>query len=145
VGLKIVEFARHLDEIDHGRAPFFRLGWVADYPDPESFLNLYYGKLVPSDSTAASPLNSTRYRNPQFDKLFETARSQLDRHHRNELFAKAEQIAIADAPMLLLFYDEDYRLLQPYVQGYRNNAMDRRQYAYVWFDRTRLHKMATSI
>ena len=145
VGLKIVEFARHLDEIDHGRAPFFRLGWVADYPDPESFLNLYYGKLIPSDSTAASPLNSTRYRNPQFDKLFETARSQLDRHHRNELFAKAEQIAIADAPMLLLFYDEDYRLLQPYVQGYRNNAMDRRQYAYVWFDRTRLRKMTTSI
>ena len=144
VGLKIVEFARHLDEIDHGRAPFFRLGWVADYPDPESFLNLYYGKLVPSDPTAASPLNSTRYRNPRYDELFEAARSQLDRRRRNELFAQAEQVAIADAPMLLLFYDEDYRLLQPYVRGYRNNAMDRRQYVYVWFDRHSLEAIVTS-
>lgn len=144
VSLKIVEFARHLDEIDHGRAPFFRLGWVADYPDPESFLNLYYGKLVPRDPTAASPLNSTRYRIPRYDALFEAARSQLDRHHRNELFAQAEQVAIADAPMLLLFYDEDYRLLQPYVRGYRNNAMDRRQYMYIWFDGHSLEAMATS-
>jgi peptide/nickel transport system substrate-binding protein len=135
IGLKMVEFARHLDEIDHGRAPFFRLGWIADYPDPESFLNLFYGKLVPRDSSAPSPLNSTRYRNPRYDELFESARRTLDRHQRNQLFARAEQIAIADAPMVLLFYDEDYRLLQPYIRGYRNNAMDRRQYAYVWFDR----------
>ncbi|MCX7929260.1 MAG: ABC transporter substrate-binding protein [Chlorobi bacterium] len=134
VGLKLVEFARHLDEIDHGRAPFYRLGWIADYPDPESFLNLFYGKLVPSDSTAPSPLNSTRYRNKLYDEVFEAARRVLDRQQRNQLFARAEQIAIADAPILLLFYDEDYRLLQPYVRGYRNNAMDRRQYVYVWFD-----------
>lgn len=140
IGLRIVEFARHLDEIDHGRTPFFRLGWIADYPDPESFLNLYYGKLVPTDSAAASPLNSTRYRNARFDVLFEAARGTLDRQRRNKLFAQAEQVAITDAPMLLLFYDEDYRLLQPYVRGYRNNAMDRRQYVYVWFDRNAIAK-----
>lgn len=138
IGLRIVEFARHLDDIDHGHAPFFRLGWIADYPDPESFLNLFYGKLVPSDSTAPSPLNSTRYVNPRYDALFEQARRTLNRIARNELFAQAEQIAIADAPMVLLFYDEDYRLLQPYVRGYRPNAMDKRQYAYVWFDRAAL-------
>jgi peptide/nickel transport system substrate-binding protein len=138
IGLKIVEFARHLDEIDHGRTPFYRLGWIADYPDPESFLNLFYGKLVPNDSSAASPINSTRYRNPRYDSLFERSRGRLDRRQRAELFADAEQIAIADAPMLLLFYDEDYRLLQPYVRGYQNNAMDRRLYVYVWFDRTSL-------
>lgn len=140
IGLRVVEFARHLDEIDHGRTPFFRLGWIADYPDPESFLNLWYGKLVPADSTAASPLNSTRYRNARYDALFEAARGILDRQRRHELFAQAEQVAMADAPMVLLFYDEDYRLLQPYVRGYRNNAMDRRQYAYIWFDRNAIAK-----
>ncbi len=141
VGLKMVEFARHLDEIDHGRAPFFRLGWIADYPDPESFLNLFYGKLVPNDSTAISPINSTRYRNPRYDAKFESARRILDHKQRAEHFAEAEQIAIADAPMVLLFYDEDYRLLQPYVRGYRNNAMDRRQYVYIWFDRAALQSL----
>jgi hypothetical protein len=42
---------------------------------------------------------------------------------------------MADAPMLMIFYDEDYRFIQPYVRDYRNNAMDRRMYKYVWFDR----------
>ena len=39
-----------------------------------------------------------------------------------------------DAPFLLTFYDEDYRLVQPYVVGLRNNAMDKRSYKNVWFN-----------
>ncbi|MEN3026975.1 MAG: ABC transporter substrate-binding protein [Chlorobiota bacterium] len=132
VELRQVEFAQHLKEIDAGRVPFFRLGWVADYPDPENFLNLFYGKLVPAKGTDISPINSTRYRNPSFDALLEQALSTPDRQRRMELYRQAEQLAIGDAPMIILFYDEDYRLLQPYVAGYRNNAMDRRFYKYVW-------------
>ncbi|MBK8552448.1 MAG: ABC transporter substrate-binding protein [Ignavibacteria bacterium] len=67
--LNIIQFAQHLDNIDAGRADFFRLGWIADYPDPENFLNLYYGKNVPKDPKAISPINSTRYQNPEFDAL----------------------------------------------------------------------------
>jgi len=132
VELRQVEFAQHLREIDAGRVPFFRLGWVADYPDPENFLNLFYGKLVPERREDISPINSTRYRNPAFDALLEKALATTDRQQRMELYRQAEQIAIEDAPMMILFYDEDYRLLQPYVAGYRNNAMDRRFYKYVW-------------
>lgn len=137
VKLKQVEWARHLEEIDAGKAEFFRLGWVADYPDPENFLNLLYGKLVPKDS-GISPINSTRYQNPEFDRVFEEALRTLDKRKRMELYAKAEQIAIYDAPMLLIFYDEDYRFVQPYVRDYRNNAMDRRFYKFVWFDAEQL-------
>ncbi len=132
VELRQVEFAQHLREIDAGRVPFFRLGWVADYPDPENFLNLFYGKLVPDRDEDISPINSTRYRNPAFDALFEEALVTTDRQRRMELYRQAEQLALDDAPLLVLFYDEDYRLLQPYVAGYRNNAMDRRFYKYVW-------------
>lgn len=132
VELRQVEFAQHLQEIDAGRVPFFRLGWVADYPDPENFLNLFYGKLVPDRDEDISPINSTRYRNPAFDALFEEALATTDRQRRMELYRQAEQLALEDAPLLVLFYDEDYRLLQPYVAGYRNNAMDRRWYKYVW-------------
>ncbi|MDW7997029.1 MAG: ABC transporter substrate-binding protein [Bacteroidota bacterium] len=132
VELRQVEFAQHLKEIDAGRVPFFRLGWVADYPEPENFLNLFYGKLVPENGTDISPINSTRYRNPAFDALLERALATQERRQRMELYRQAEQIALDDAPMIVLFYDEDYRLLQPYVAGYRNNAMDRRFYKYVW-------------
>lgn len=133
IALTQVEFARHLEAIDNGQAHFFRLGWIGDYPDPETFLNLWYGKLVPKDPSIPSPLNSVRYRNPKFDELFEKALRETNRPARMALYAEAERVAMADAPMLMIFHDEDYRFIQPYVKGYRNNAMDKRQYKYVWY------------
>jgi len=132
VALQQVEFATHLERIDAGKAPFYRLGWVADYPDPESFLNLLYGKNVPADG-GISPLNSVRYRNQEFDKLFEQAIATVNDSARMSLYRQAEQVAINDAPLLVIFYDRDYRFVQPYVRDYRNNAMDRRMYKYIWF------------
>lgn len=76
--LEIVQFAQHLDNIDAGKAPFYRLGWIGDYPDPENFLNLYYGKNVPADPNAISPINSTRYKNEKFDEIFEEALRTID-------------------------------------------------------------------
>lgn len=134
VNLLQVEFAQHLESIDAGKAPFFRLGWVADYPDPESFLNLYYGRIVPEHSQP-SPINSTRFRNAQYDELFERALSTTDRAQRMALYRRAEQIAIDNAPMLLIFNDEDFRFVQPYVKGHPHNAMDRTNHHRTYFVR----------
>ena len=133
VRLEQVEFARHLEKIDRGQAPFYRLGWVGDYPDPETFLNLYYGKLVPK-GPGISPINSTRFVNSEYDTVFEQAMSTTNKQQRMELYRKAEQIAIDNAPMLLIFHDEDYRFIQPYVRDYPNNAMDKLMLDEVWFD-----------
>lgn len=133
VKLLQVEFAQHLEAIDKAQAPFFRLGWVADYPDPETFLNLYHGKLVPP-LDQPSPVNSTRFQNAQFDALFEQALGTSDHEARMLLYRHAEQIAIDNAPMLLIFNDEDYRFVQPYVKGHPNNAMDRLPHHRTWFD-----------
>ncbi len=129
-----VEFAQHLEQIDAGHAPFYRLGWVADYPDPESFLNLFYGKIVPA-SGGISPINHVRFRNAEFDAAFEKAMTTTDRQERMRLYRVAEQIAIDHAPMLLIMHDEDYRFIQPYVMDYPNNAMDRLRLHGVWFNR----------
>ena len=133
VRLEQVEFARHLEKIDQGQAPFYRLGWVGDYPDPETFLNLYYGKLVPK-GPGISPINSTRFVNSEYDAVFEQAMRTTNRQQRMELYRKAEQIAIDNAPMRLIFHDEDYRFVQPYVRDYPNNAMDKLMLDEVWFD-----------
>lgn len=132
IRLKQVEWAQHLERVDAGQAEFFRLGWIADYPDPETFLNLWYGKLVP-DSGGMSSINHTRYQSDRFDKLFEDAIATTDQAERYSKYLRAEQSAMDDCPMLLIFYDEDYRFLQRWVRGYRNNAMDRRKYKWVWF------------
>jgi len=134
VNLLQVEFAQHLESIDAGKAPFFRLGWVADYPDPESFLNLYYGKIVP-DPSQPSPINSTRFQNASFDALFERALATTNRAERMTLYRQAEQIAIDNAPMLLILNDEDFRFVQPYVKGHPHNAMDRTNHHRTYFVR----------
>lgn len=133
--LNILQFAQHLDNIDAGRADFYRLGWIGDYPDPENFLNLYYGKNVPKDPTAISPINSTRFQNPEFDAIFEKAIATSDQAERFRLYQEAEQIAISQAPMMLIYYDEDYRMLQPYVRGYGLDAMHRVNFRYLWLDK----------
>ena len=133
VDVKILEWAQHQELLENAKAPIFRLGWIADYPDPENFLNLFYGKTIPP--TGASPINSTRYNNPRFDSLFARAIVTLDDAQRFQLYAEAEQIAVSDAPMLFLFHDMDYRLVQPWVKGYDGgNPMDRRDFRSVWFD-----------
>lgn len=132
IALQQVEFAQHLESIDNAKAPFYRLGWVADYPDPETFLNLYFGKLVPPPNKP-SPVNSTRFTNEEFDRLFLQALATTDRAARMELYRRAEQIAIDNAPMLLIFNDEDYRFIQPYVRNHPHNAMDRTNHHRTWF------------
>lgn len=136
VKLLQVEFAQHLEAIDNAQAPFYRLGWVADYPDPETFLNLYHGRLVPPPGRP-SPINSTRFQNAQFDELFERALSTTDRPQRMKLYREAEQIAIDNAPMLLIFNDEDYRFIQPYVKGHPSNSMDRMNHHRTWFTKNK--------
>jgi len=133
--LNIIQFAQHLDNIDAGRADFYRLGWIADYPDPENFLNLFYGKNVPKDPKQISPINSTRYQNPEFDAIFEKAIATTDMKARYDLYYQAEQIAVSQAPMMFIYYDEDYRLVQSYVRGYALDPMHRVNFRHLWLDK----------
>ena len=131
VKLQQVEWAQHTEMIDEGKAKFFRLGWIADYPDPQNFLNLLYGKNIPA--SGPSSINSTRYNNPEFDKLYEAAIAATDRNEINRLWAQAESLAMHDAPMLVIYYDEDFHILQPWVKDFPANAMARMVLDKTWF------------
>ncbi|ACF15073.1 extracellular solute-binding protein family 5 [Chloroherpeton thalassium ATCC 35110] len=135
VALSIVEWSQHLESQERSKAPFFRAGWVADYPEPENFLNLFYGKLVPKKLDARSYPNTTRLESAVFDSLYEKALSTVNDSVRYALYQKAEQAAVAEAPMIFIFYDLDERLLNKDVRDYPINPMDRRDYKTVWFDR----------
>ena len=133
--LNIMQFAQHLDNVDAGRADFYRAGWVGDYPDPENFLNLFYGKNVPKDPKQISPINSTRFQDAKFDELYEMGISKSDMKERYEYYYQAEQIAVDKAPMIFIYYDEHYRLLQPYVNGYGLDPMHRVNFRTLWLNR----------
>lgn len=87
----------------------FFSGWVADYPDPENFLDVF----LHSQSVG----NHTGYANHEVDRLLESARVEPDETRRMNLYRQAERIAIDDAALIPLYFDVDYSLVKPRVRG----------------------------
>ncbi len=133
VELLTVPWAQHTEAVESAKAVFWRLGWVADYPEAENFLNLFLSKYVPEDINEKTYINSYRYVNKNFDAVLEKALRTVDDSLRNSLYAEADQIVTDDAPVLPLFYDKDHRLLQPNLRNFHQNAMEYRDYASVYF------------
>ncbi len=104
------DFGLFLRDVDSGKFQMFDLGWVADYPDPQNFLDI---KLH-----SASPNNETRYSNPQVDRLLEQARTETDEQKRIQMYQQAEQLIVQDAPWIPLFHGKVNALIKPYVKDY---------------------------
>ena len=88
-------------------------GWVADYPDPENFLDL----LLHSEA------HDSKYANEEFDTLVEQARTEQDPEARLALFRQAEQLLMDDAGIIPLHHVQDFALVQPYIQGFTTTAL----------------------
>lgn len=133
IDLLIVPWAQHTEAVETAKIDFYRLGWVADYPDAENFLNLFHSKYVPDDITQKTYINSFRYKNPVFDNAFDKAVATVDEIERNALYLKADQQVIDDAVVLPIYYDIDFRLVQPNVRNCPQNAMEFRDFSEVYF------------
>jgi oligopeptide transport system substrate-binding protein len=118
-----VSFQQKLDDERYARADIFRTAWVADYPSPESFLSLFYGGDVPDSVSQPSFPNTSRYRNPEFDRLYNLGRTAKTSEEANKYFLQAEQIMMNDAPAIILWYDENYRFTQYRVKNFFTNPM----------------------
>ena len=133
VELHTIPWAQHTENVEQAKADFWRLGWVADYPDPENFLNLFWGKWVPESLDTKTYINSFRYKTEEFDKAFVDGKQSVDEKLKNEFYQIADQKVIDDAVVLPIYYDKDYRLLQPDVRNFPMNAMEQRTFADVYF------------
>jgi len=134
IKIEQMQFAQHLENLETGKALFWRSAWIADYPDPENFLNLLYGHHVPTDINSKSYINSVRYQSAKFDSVFNLALREVNDAKRMELYREADQIAVDDAAIMPIFYDENTRLLQVYVKNFPSNAMEYRDMTRVYFD-----------
>ncbi len=124
VNINTIPFPEHIENVQSSKSDFFRYAWVADYPDPETFLNLFLGTSVPASVTEKSFINLTRYKNSRFDSLFMAARKVGDKTQRFKLLSQAEKIVMEDAPVMPIFYDENFRLEQKNVRNLPENAMN---------------------
>lgn len=99
------------------RSVFFRASWIADYPDAENFLSVFYGK-------NPAPPNYTRYKNPKFDELYEQAMQETNDDKRMEIYRQMDQQVIDDAPVVPLWYDMALHLVQPEVENFQPNSLN---------------------
>lgn len=118
-----VSLQQKMSDAKFGRADIYRSAWVADYPSAETFLSLFYGADVPDSLASPSFPNTTRYKNPTFDSLYVLAREAKTIEEANRLYKEAEQVMMADAPAMILWYDENYRLTQSRVRNFWPNPM----------------------
>lgn len=124
VDINTVPFAEHIEQVQSGKVDFFRFAWIADYPDPETFLTIFYGKHVPATATEKSFINYTRFKSARFDSLFSASFTEPDKAKRYAMLAKAEQVLLDEAPFMPIFYDENFRLEQLNVRNFPENAMN---------------------
>ncbi len=134
VVVSVLPEEQHFARVVAGHAQIWREGWIADHPDPENFLALFYGRNAPSDTAAPSYLNSTRHRDPSFDSLFAQAVRTADVQERMRLLAGAERVLQRNAVALPLYHERSVRLLQPWVMDMPINGMEYRDMRRVWID-----------
>lgn len=123
IGIKIkidVQKASVLTEaIANAQVYFFRKSWVADYPDEENFLSLFYGK-----NWSPKGFNYTHYYNPQFDSLYEKSQTESNDVTRYNYYRQMDQLLMNDSPVVPLFYDQVVRLVHNNISGLTSNPMN---------------------
>lgn len=110
VDLPQLQFGQFLQDLDEGTFQAFSLGWIADYVDPQNFLDIKFH--------SASGNNETLYSSPEVDALLEEARTEQDQARRLELYQQAEEIIVQDTAWIPLFHGKSNALTKPYVQDY---------------------------
>lgn len=103
-------------QMSRSQAVFFRAQWIADYPDAETYLAFF-------DSRFPAPPNYTRYKNPIFDRWYDECMNLPD-SLRYTIYRKMDSLAIADAPLVPLFYDQMLHFTQNNVSGFSSNPMN---------------------
>ncbi len=109
----------HREMVSKGGLSFFRGSWIADYPDAENYLSLFYGK-----NAAPNGPNTTRYSKATFDQLYTRAMQQPNAETRSQLYTQLDSLMMQDCPVVVLFYDRSIRLVQNTIAGLETNPMN---------------------
>ncbi len=117
IDVEVVQKSLLLEETAQSKALFFRGSWIADYPDAENYLSVFY-------SRNPAPPNYTRYDDPAFDRLYEQALQENNDSARYRLYREMDQRVIDAAPVVPLWYDEVVHLINPRVRGLEANALN---------------------
>ncbi|WP_372807636.1 ABC transporter substrate-binding protein [Pontiella sp.] len=100
------------EKLNRRQVQLFRLAWVADYPDAENFLALFYGK------NASPGPNHANYRNAEIDRLYEKIRVMSDSPERTALYEQMAHIIVEDAPWIFQYQPMSFAVIHSWVENY---------------------------
>lgn len=119
--IKLCTIDERNEAIANESAKIWRSGWVADYPDAENFLSIFYSGNI-SENNAA--VNSFRFNNAEYDALFEKALRELNTEKRNALLVKCDQMIVDQAPVMPVLTDDFIIMVNARVRDFKTNSME---------------------
>jgi oligopeptide transport system substrate-binding protein len=125
VSLQNKEWQSYIDSRRQGDFYIARAGWIGDYADPITFLQLF---------ETGNPSNHTRWSNEQYDQLLEAARNEPDEKKRAEILHRAEAILMEKLPVFPIYNYVDPNMVRPYVKGWHRNLLDTHPLNDIWID-----------
>lgn len=114
--LQFLTWDAFLRAVREGHTQLFRIGWVADYPDAQNFLQLFH-----SSNVSPGP-NRACYSNPEFDREYDAAMDEPDEEKRNRHWMRCQEIVREDCPWIFTHFDSDYSLTRSRVGNYMPSA-----------------------
>ncbi|HLX27055.1 MAG TPA: ABC transporter substrate-binding protein [Casimicrobiaceae bacterium] len=130
IGIRIVVRKDRVPELRKmarlGKIPMRSDGWNADYPDAENFMQLLYGP--------SGPENSARFNLPEFNKLYEEARTLPDSPARTKLFDRMTKLAVAYAPWRMTYHLLEDSLRHPWISAYVPHPIRSQWWQYIDVD-----------
>ena len=112
----LMPWREYLARLDQNPAQIFQFGWIADYPDPDSFLR------------TSNVQQRTQWQDKTYDDLVEKARRVLDQKERLKLYGQADKILIESAATIPLAYSRSHTLVKPWVRQFPALALSKWQW-----------------
>lgn len=125
IGLYNQEFQAYLASVESGNYDMARAGWIGDYADPKTFLDLW---LTDGGN------NQTGWSNVEYDRLIHEADRTADERERFHLLERAETILLREAPVIPIYHYRNNYLIRPSVKGWYSNILDRHPYKDIYLE-----------
>lgn len=103
----------------HGKLCFFRASWIADYPDEENYLSMFY-----SGNFAPNGPNYTHFSNHAIDMLYLSSFTINERKDRTNKYRSIDSLIMQEAPVAVLYYDKVVRFVQKDISGMTINPIN---------------------
>jgi peptide/nickel transport system substrate-binding protein len=121
LSIKLVDLDQREAAIQSGEAKIWREGWIADYPEADNFLMMFYGGNIKENS---SMVNTFKFRNEAYDKLFDKAQRELDDEKRTALLVKCDQMVIDEAPVIPVLTDDHIVMINARIKNFDASPLE---------------------